>query len=144
MKLLLVAASVLALSGTAAFAEGNGEPFPFSGGQPMAYVPMTPAQQTGQTPKLTSMPPNSVSYGRRTMASTLRDYAAVPITSGNVLPTYGSQGGVQTANSLPPNAEVGTVPYEQAQSVQRYLAQHSPSRAVRAYVQAPHANPGGG
>jgi hypothetical protein len=44
---------------------------------------------------------------------------------------------LQTANSLPPNFEDGTVPYEQAQSVDRYLAQHDTGPNAPAYTQAP-------
>jgi hypothetical protein len=139
MKLFLIAASVLALSTGAAFAEGNGEPFPFFGGQAAAAVPTHVIQMTGQTPLMTKMPPNSVSYGRTAMATAIRQYVAVPVTSGRVLPTTGSQAPVQTANSLPPGFEDGTVPYEQAQSVERYLAQQGAGQTGRAYTQAPNS-----
>ena len=139
MKFLLIAASVLAMSTGAAFAgEGNGNPFPFAGGQAIADVP-TNVIQTGQTPMMTRMPPNSVSYSRTAMAAAIRQYANVPVTTGQVLPTNGSQAPVQTANSLPPNAEDGTVAYEQAQSVGRYLAQQDTGQhgGARLMVEAP-------
>jgi hypothetical protein len=138
MKFLLIAASVLTLSAGAAFAgEGNGEPFPLSGGQAVADVPTNVIQMTGQTPMMTKMPPNAVPYGRTAMATAIRQYTNVPVTTGDVLPTTGSQAPLQTANSLPPNFEDGTVPYEQAQSVDRYVAQHDTGQNARAYTQAP-------
>jgi hypothetical protein len=52
---------------------------------------------------------------------------AVPVTAGQVLPPNGSEGIVQTANSLPVGFAIGTPAYEYAQSVQRYFA----AQAVR-------------
>ena len=138
MKFLLIAASVLTLSAGAAFAgEGNGEPFPLSGGQPVADIPTNVIQMTGQTPMMTKMPPNSVPYGRTAMATAIRQYTNVPVTTGDVLPTTGSQAPLQTANSLPPNFEDDTVAYEQAESVQHYLAQHGAGSASQAHAQTP-------
>lgn len=138
LKSLILAAAVLSLStGVALAGEGNGNPFPFSRGQAIADVPTNVIQMTGQTPMMTKMPPNSVPNGNSAMAAAIRQYASVPVTFGDVLPTAGSQAPVQTANSLPRNFEDGTVPYEQAQSVQRYLAQQSAGQSQRAYTQAP-------
>jgi hypothetical protein len=52
---------------------------------------------------------------------------AVPIVAGEVLQPNGSEGIVQTANSLPLGFTIGTPAYEYAQSVQRYFA----ARAAR-------------
>ena len=48
--------------------------------------------------------------------------SAVPIVAGGILQPNGSEGIVQTANSLPPGFMNGTPQYEYAQSVQRYFA----------------------
>ena len=40
----------------------------------------------------------------------------------NAVPMTGSQGGVETANSLPRGFQEGTVAYAQARSIQRYFA----------------------
>jgi hypothetical protein len=45
----------------------------------------------------------------------------VPVMSGQVLPPNGSEGIVQTANSLPSGFMIGTPEYNYAQSVQRYF-----------------------
>jgi hypothetical protein len=140
LKSLMLAAAVLSLStGVALAGEGNGNPFPFSGGSAIADVPTNVIQMTGQTPLMTKNPPNSVPNGNRAMATAIRQYAGVPVKSGDVLPTTGSQAPVQTANSLPRNFEDGTVPYEQAQSVQRYFAQQRAGQSQRAYTQAPQS-----
>ena len=49
----------------------------------------------------------------------------------DVLPTNGSQGPVQTANSLPRGFEEGTVAYAQAQSVHNWMMAHSGAAASR-------------
>lgn len=139
-KINLIAAAILALSaGTALAGEGAGNPFPFSAPNgAVADVPVAVQQMTGQTPLLTKNPPNSVPYGWRDMTTAMRQYATAPIMGGNVLPTNGSQGAVQTANSLPSGFEAGTVPYEQAQSVQRYLAQQNAGVPHQSYAQVRH------
>ena len=146
MKSLLLATAILSLSVGAAFAgEGNGNPFPLaaSGGL-VADMPLTPEQQTGTTPMMTKNPPNSVPQGPTAMASATRQYGSVPFAAGHtVLPTNGSQGAVQTANSLPPSFENGTVPYQQAGSVQRYLAQQDRAATQRAYATVPAPLPSG-
>ncbi len=48
-----------------------------------------------------------------------------------VLPTNGSEGPVQTANSLPRGFEEGTVAYAQAQSVHNWMMAHSGAAASR-------------
>ena len=82
----------IVLRGAVALAgEGNGNPFPFSGSSAIADVPTNVIQMTGQTPLMTKNPPNSVPNGNRAMATAIRQYAGVPVTSGDVLPTTGSQ-----------------------------------------------------
>ena len=139
MKYLIIAASLLSLSAGAAFAgEGQGDPFGYNAPGPiMTDIPTSPVQANGQTPLFAKLPPTSTSYGRTTMAGALRQFESVPVTSGTVLPSDGSQGEVQSANSLPRGFEQGTVAYEQAQSVQRYLAQQDQRNAHRAYAQSP-------
>ncbi len=144
MKSMLLATALLTLSVGAAFAgEGNGNPFPFNANGPVtANIPLVAAEETGQTPMMFKMPPNSVSYGRTAMATAIGHYRTVTATTGEVLPTNGSQGVVQTANSLPVGFENGTVAYEQYASVQRYLAQQDAASAQRAFAHA--AQPGNG
>ncbi len=111
MKTTLLAAAALSLitATTARAGEGNGEPFPFHAPGVTTYVPFaTYAADTG-----------SAAY------PDLAGRSSQVVTAGNsdLLPTVGSEGAVQTANSLPHGFEDGTVALGQAQSVQRYLAQ---------------------
>ena len=136
MKSMIFVAAVLSLTAGAAFAgEGNDDPFPFAAGTAVvADVPTSPTQMTGQTPLMTKMPPNSVPYGRTTMEATLRQYATVPVTGGTLLPSDGSEGAVQTANSAPPGFQEGTAADQRADALQRYSAQHQHGNAVRGYA----------
>ena len=119
MKLTILAAagalSMIAgsmIPGTAFAGEGNGDPFPFQG--TAQVVASGVASETG-----------SQAYPSFTGPS-------VFVTAGRVLPTNGSQGVVQTANSLPRGFEHGTVAYMQAKSVESYLvAQSARSQASR-------------
>ena len=57
---------------------------------------------------------------------------AVPVVPGQVLPPNGSEGIVQTANSLPVGFANGTPAYEYAQSVRRsFAAQAARERQAR-------------
>jgi hypothetical protein len=67
---------------------------------------------------------------------------AVPIVAGEVLQPNGSEGIVQTANSLPPGFTTGTPVYEYAQSVQRYFAAQA-SRVMQARVARTGPHPPG-
>lgn len=101
---LLVAVSVLSLAvGSARAGEGNGEPFRLVGaGDTVVANPFAP--DTGsETPLRFDVGPS------------------VRVTAGDVLPTNGSEGVVQTANSLPRGFEAGTVAYAQAESVKRWM-----------------------
>ena len=58
--------------------------------------------------------------------------------SGQVLQPNGSEGIVQTANSLPPGFLNGTPEYQYAQSVQRYFAARADREMLARAAQAPH------
>jgi hypothetical protein len=148
MKSMILVAAVLSLTAGAALAgEGNGDPFPFAAGTAaVADVPTSPTQMTGQTPLMTKMPPNSVPYGRTAMEATLRQYATVPVSGGTLVPSDGTQGAVQTANSAPPGFHEGTAADQRADALQRYLAQQQRGNANHAYAhynQAGRAAAGG-
>lgn len=63
--------------------------------------------------------------------------------AGGLLPVTGSEGPVDTANSLPRHAAEGTVTFTQAQSVQRYLASKA-QRSAPAYIAGVPAPPSRG
>jgi hypothetical protein len=112
--MLFAAASMLSLSqGTALAAPPyhvKGNPFPFTAPS-TSVLAAPPGTDTGSEAYQSSPP------GR-----------AVPAMEGQVLPPNGSNGIVQTANSLPPGFQRGMVTYTQDKSVDRYLqaqaAQH--------------------
>ena len=109
---LAIVATVAALSlATTAFAqgEGNGDPFPFSA--PANAVTVTMARDTG-----------SAQYPAFDPALSSTQLAQP------TLPENGQNGSVETANSLPVNAFVGTVAYAHAQTVNRWFAQLDASR----------------
>jgi hypothetical protein len=54
-----------------------------------------------------------------------------PVVVGSLLPSNGSDGIVQTENSLPKGFAKGTPSYEYAQSVQRYWARSEAAAASR-------------
>jgi hypothetical protein len=66
---------------------------------------------------------------------------AVPIVAGGVLQPNGSEGIVQTANSLPLGFTIGTPAYEYAQSVQRYFVARA-AREMLARAVASGRHPG--
>ena len=63
---------------------------------------------------------------------------SVPVMSGQVLPSNGSEGIVQTANSLPAGFMIGTPEYQYAQSVQRYFAARADREMQARAAHAPH------
>jgi len=63
---------------------------------------------------------------------------SVPVMSGQVLPPNGSEGIVQTANSLPAGFMIGTPEYQYAQSVQRYFAARADREMQARAAHAPH------
>ena len=76
------------------------------------------------------------------MARANRNYLYVGSTNGNVLPTNGSEGAVQTASSMPAGAEQRTAAYETAQSVARYWAQQQARHATQTAQVSPAARRG--
>ena len=135
MKTTLLAAaaafSLVAATGQAASGGGGrfGDPFPFRA--PGVTVAVNPSAYADT---------GSIAYpdlaGRPSQVVTLGGSNGVPMT--------GSQGGVETANSLPRGFQEGTIAYAQERSVQRYLAQQT-TRAAQAIrtAQVPSGKPRG-
>ena len=159
MKSLYLAAAVaLSLGAAPAFAgEGNGDPFPFSVGGQTTRTYAAPQQyaDTGSQayPHTAGRPGTSLENpaGSQTQFADTgsqgypnvvgRAGSDLPSLAGDVLPTNGSQGIVQTANSLPAHFEDGTVAYAQAKSVQNWMIAHN-ARAA-AFAAARQHTPGG-
>ncbi len=124
---LTIIATVAALSlSTTAFAEGegNGDPFPFRAQPQTAYIA------------------NGPGYAATADVGSQQYPAANPALSfasngAPILPENGSNGPVQTANSLPVGFEEGTVAYMQAQSINRWYAQQADHRFATASRSAP-------
>ena len=114
MRRLLVAAIIASSLGlTPAMAgEGNGEPFPNNVG--------TLSKGT-TTAMLHYVDTGSAAYPN----SAGRPGSALPSLAGDVLPASGSEGVVQTANSLPAHFEEGTVAYAQADKVRTWMLAHT-------------------
>jgi hypothetical protein len=127
--MLLAAATMLSLSAGTALAAPPynvvGNPFPFSAG---ARFPVTMSMGD-----VVAEPPATVT-GSQAYQNSAPGYA-VAVVDGRVLPINGSNGIVQTANSLPRGFEHGTPTFAQAQSVQRYLAEQE--GAGQHYAQTP-------
>jgi len=90
--------------------EGNGNPFPSSFGALTVTrsLPQVADTESQAYPDVTGRPGSDL-----------------PSLMAEVLPTDGSEGAVQTANSLPRGAEEGTVVYAQARSVSTWMLAHS-------------------
>ena len=105
---LLAAAAAFSIVTTAAHAEneGAGDPFPFSVPGVILATPRAYAD-TGSAsyPDLSRRPSQIATAGHL-----------------DVVPATGSEGAVQTANSLPRGFSNGTVAYAQARSVARFFA----------------------
>lgn len=118
IRALLVASS-LGLAPALA-AEGNGEPFPSHAGAlaaPAALsVPRVADTGSAAYPDLAGRPGSDL-----------------PRLAGDVLPATGSEGPVQTANSLPRHFEEGTVAYAQASRVHSWMLAHA-GRPALAYA----------
>ncbi len=159
MKSLYLAAAVaLSLGAAPAFAsEGNSDPFPFNAGS-QTTTPYAAPQQYADTgsqayPNAAGQPGTSLENPAGSQAQFAdtgsqafpnvvgRVGSDLPSLAGNVLPTIGSQGAVQTANSLPAHFEEGTVAYAQANSVQNWMIAHN-GRAT-AFAAARQRTPGG-
>lgn len=114
-NILLTAMALLGLALPPALAgEGNGNPFPGNFG---ALATTRTVQQSADT--------GSEGYPNLTG----RAGSDLPSLFAGMLPTNGSEGAVQTVNSLPRGAEEGTVAYTQARSVRNWMLAHSGSRA---------------
>ena len=118
---IMIVATVAALSlATTAFAgEGNGDPFPF-------HAP----GQVVQAPGTTDV--GSAQYE-----------APLPVQSRgglwqDTLPENGQNGAVESANSLPAGALVGTTQYARAQSVNQWFAQQADHRFAQAHLTRPN------
>ena len=122
-KLIIIATvAVLSLSTTAfAEGEGNGDPFPFRAQPQTAYV-------TG------SVATADVGSQQYPAANPALSFAS---NGAPILPENGSNGPVQTANSLPLGFEQGTVAYMQAESINRWYAQQADHRFATASRSAP-------
>lgn len=131
MKHLFLAAAIAFSLGIApAIAgEGTGEPFPNTAS---GFTARAPAAQryadTGSNafPNLAGRPGSNL-----------------PSLAGDLLPTSGSEGPVQTANSLPAHFEEGTVAYAQATSVRNWMLAHT-GRSAPAYASAARLRTPGG
>ena len=125
LRAAVAALSLLATASAHAEAEGNGEPFPFHVPGTTVSSPRSYAADTGSAayPKVAGRP----------------SWVALPGGPDGV-PSTGSEGTVQTANSLPPGALGGTAAFAQGRSVQRYLAQQAIGRAQ---IAQPAQVPGG-
>ncbi len=112
MNTLSVVALVLAVSlpiGSAfAGGEGSGDPFPF------------------QAPRITTQFGKMV--GRSTLTDPFQyrspDQTVTSLDMNAMAPQTGSEGSVQTANSVPRSALEGTQSYARTQSMQHYWASH--------------------
>lgn len=154
MKKFFLAAAVAASLGIApAFAgEGNGDPFPFNA-QSLTAAPQRLADTGSQAyPNVAGRPGASLESavgGLQQFADTGsqaypnvsgRVGSDLPSLAGDVLPTNGSQGAVQTANSLPTRFEEGMVAYAQATRVHNWMVAHAQRSA--AFAAAARRAPG--
>jgi hypothetical protein len=112
-KTMLLTAAVLGLSAGAALA---GSPPPYN-------VVGNPFPMRTTMSDVVAAPPGN-DTGSQSYQSSAPRYAVAPV-DGRLLPTNGSQGIVQTANSLPPGFAQGTPTYAQGQSTRRYLAEQA-------------------
>ena len=119
-KIVIAAVSALALSGIAqARAEGG----------------LAEVERPATTGTVLSAPSL-----RDTGSETYQGFSgpSVPVMSGQVLQPNGSEGIVQTANSLPPGFLNGTPDYQYAQSVQRYFAARADREMLARAAHGPH------
>ena len=128
---ILAAAAVMSLGLAPAIAgEGTGEPFPNNAGAVTTQTALT-GSQTADT--------GSAAYPN--FAG--RPGSDLPRLAGNVLPASGSEGAIQTANSLPAHFEEGTVAYAQATHVQNWMLAHALRRTPAFAAAFPIRTPGG-
>jgi len=132
MKMTILAAlAVMSLGlAPAMAAEGNGDPFPNTAsaavGHTVLAAPLVADTGSAAYPNFAGYPGSNL-----------------PALAGDVLPSNGSEGAVQTANSLPAHFEEGTVAYAQANRVHNWMVAHA-RRSTPAYAAAsPVHAPGG-
>lgn len=114
MKLTIITAvALLGLGLAPAFAgEGNGDPFRNNAG-------------TLGTRSALARPVFADTGSAAYPSFAGRPGSDLPQLAGDVLPANGSEGAIQTANSLPAGAEQGTVAYAQANKVYDWVLAHS-------------------
>ncbi len=114
MKMAILAAvAAMSLGLLPAMAgEGNSEPFPNSAGTITTHTALT-APQLADTGSAAYPNPRG------------RPGSDLPRLAGDVLPGNGSEGAVQTANSLPGHFEAGTVAYAQANRIHDWMLAHA-------------------
>ena len=125
LRAAIAALSLLATTSAHAEAEGNGEPFPFRVPGTTVASPRSYAADTGSAayPEVAGRP------------------SWVALAGGpDGMPASGSEGTVQTANSLPPGALGSPAAYAQGWLMQRYLAQQAIGRTQ---IAQPAQVPGG-
>ena len=132
MKMTVLAAvAVMSLGlAPAIAAEGNGEPFPNNAG----YL-------ISQTVRIAPQLADTGSAAYPNFAG--RPGSDLPRLAGDVLPANGSEGAVQTANSLPAHFEAGTVAYAQANSLHNWMLAHAPRNEPVYAAVSPVHTPGG-
>ncbi len=120
---LFVIAAVASLSfTTAAFAEGEGDPFPL--------------RLTQQTVTVTNPPRDTGSQGYPAPLHTLANTSTTAL-----LPTTGN-GGVESVNARPSNFAVGTEPYVAAETLARWQSQQQSQEGFAAAPATPQPNGG--
>ena len=120
---VIAALGIGAFSLGPAFAgEGNGEPFDNN-------AAVLPTRTANLFPARSYAGPDVGSNSYPHVAG--RPGANLTALDNEVLPANGSQGPVQTANSLPRGFEEGTVAYAQARSVHNWMMAHSGAAASR-------------
>ena len=132
MKHVFLAAAVaLSLGIAPALAgEGVGEPFPNT--------------VTSFTARSDAATQRYADTGSSAYPSTVgRPGSNLPSLAGDLLPINGSEGPVQTANSLPAHFEEGTVAYAQATSIRNWMVAHDARRAAAFASAARSRTPGG-
>ncbi len=125
-KTSIITATALAsmlLAAASAFAgEANYEPFPLY----LQTAPVTVGVATADVGSNNYPAPNPA--------------FAVASLAQQTLPELGTNGPVQSANSMPPNFEVGTPQYAQAVSTNRWFAQQAQNHYAQEQLRAARRN----
>ncbi len=128
---ILAVVALISLGAAPAMAgEGNSEPFPNNAGT--------------LTTQFASTAPQSADTGSAAYPNFAgRPGSDLPRLAGIVLPASGSEGAIQTANSLPAHFEEGTVAYAQANRVQSWMLAHALRHTPAFAAVSPKRMPGG-